>query len=305
MPKSRSIGAFDRINWARDQVVGNPTRKAILCALVTYADKITGRAYMKQSTLATVTELSRETVSRGLKKLCEDGFIQIREQAGHKGYRVNNEYLVLFRDGLMWPDGKTPHVTEDHTGEDNPVCATITSRVTEDHTPCDSGSHDRVIDAHSLNKQKEQAPKTGMENKNARKSRIQGVGSRSYVHKPERRDKSSPATTQPDPAEDDIFGLGDDLSIAPAESDSVIGVDDSPARPSVKQEWDERQAAKAARRSEPSPAQDSTPAEPSTPARKEIPLIDGMTPAQHKLEKLRAKAAKARAEKNAEMREAA
>jgi hypothetical protein len=110
------MSAFDRIHWAMNAETDS-TSKHILLLMVIHADNETGYFYAKQSTLAREGGYKRrQTVSDHAQTLSEAGFIDFREQTDRNGYRKNHEYLVLFRDGLTWPDGSLPRVCETNTG---------------------------------------------------------------------------------------------------------------------------------------------------------------------------------------------
>jgi biotin operon repressor len=129
--------------------------------LAIHANAETGYCYVKQSTLAYETGYKRPTVSVHIQQLRDEGLIDFREQNRGNGYRINHEYLLLFRDGLTWPDGTAPRVAKTNTGHTH-------SRVSEDNmatsslrtSPCHSNGHAvsgtrtrRVSEGGSINKQ--------------------------------------------------------------------------------------------------------------------------------------------------------
>jgi biotin operon repressor len=111
--------AFDRIHWAQAAQTDS-TSKHILSMLAIHADRDTGYCYVKQSTLARETGYQRPTISVHVQRLRDEGWIDCREQTGKNGYRKNHEYLLLFRDGLRWPDGTIPRVSGTNTGKLSP-----------------------------------------------------------------------------------------------------------------------------------------------------------------------------------------
>lgn len=138
---STQSNPFDRIHWAQEAQT-NPTSKHILSMLAIHANAETGYCYVKQSTLADETGYKRPTVSVHIQQLRDEGLIDFREQTRRNGYRANHEYLILFRDGLTWPDGTAPRVSETSMGH-------ALSRVSEDNmaasssrtSPCHPNEH--------------------------------------------------------------------------------------------------------------------------------------------------------------------
>jgi Helix-turn-helix domain len=112
--------AFERINWALDQEVGNPTRKLILVHLsILAASK--GYCWVKQSTLAANAECKRQTVNEHIGALVDEGFIAKRPQHRADGMRRDNEYLLLYHADVKWPDGTSPLMSGNRTSRCQPT----------------------------------------------------------------------------------------------------------------------------------------------------------------------------------------
>jgi biotin operon repressor len=201
---STKSNPFDRIHWAQEAQT-NATSKHILSMLAVHANAETGYCYVKQSTLARETGYKRPTVSVHIQQLRDEGWIDFRGQTRKNGYRSNHEYLLLFRDGLTWPDGTSPRVSKTNTGH---AC----SRVSQDNmavsslrtSPCHSNEHAvsgkrtlRVSDDDSINKQFN----TPIDKQTANKSLEQGDSA---------LDSLSAAVEDEDEGE----GSGDQLSMA-------------------------------------------------------------------------------------------
>jgi biotin operon repressor len=110
--------------------------------LAIHANTETGYCYVKESTLANETGYKRPTISVHIQQLRNEGWIDFRAQTSKNGYRINHEYLLLFRDDLTWPDGTAPRVNATNTEHARP-------RVREDYmaasysrtSPCHSNEH--------------------------------------------------------------------------------------------------------------------------------------------------------------------
>lgn len=139
---------YEITKWAESCKVGSPTRKLILLLLALKCNpksKHPGYCYAKHQTIADTAGCKRETVHRYIRELVADGFLAERAQRGPGGRRINSEYLVLFRDGLSWPDNperrddrSRQEVTTHHTGRDERSRPDVTTDhirdVTTDHS---------------------------------------------------------------------------------------------------------------------------------------------------------------------------
>lgn len=92
--------------WAREQKLGNPTRKLILTSLAITAEANTGSGFMAQSDLAEYAECSTRTVSGHLKMLQDAGYIARRKRFSKSGRRLADGFLLLVGDVTEWPDGE-------------------------------------------------------------------------------------------------------------------------------------------------------------------------------------------------------
>lgn len=102
----------------------------VATALGSYIDK-KGCCYPSQKTLADDTGLSRMSVSRSIKRLCEYGYIIIHPKFRPDGSKTVNEYKMVFEMEVESSEASpnvTPHVTEllhgctDVTGDVTSVC---------------------------------------------------------------------------------------------------------------------------------------------------------------------------------------
>jgi biotin operon repressor len=157
---STKSNPFDRIHWAQ-AVQTDATSKHILSMLAIHANGETGYCYVKESTLANETGYKRPTVSVHIQQLRDEGLIDFRDQTRKNGYRTNHEYLLLFREGLTWPDGTAPRVNETNTGharprvsEDNMVVSSSRTSQCHSNGRAVSGKRTRrVSDDDNMNKQ--------------------------------------------------------------------------------------------------------------------------------------------------------
>ena len=106
--------SFDAMSWATKKRTGSPTKKLILLMLADRANK-EGFCWPSMKTLVEDCELSRETISRNIKDMARDGLLHVTKHE-NKGRWKNNVYHL---------------------------------HVTEDHRPCDGGSHDHVTQDHT------------------------------------------------------------------------------------------------------------------------------------------------------------
>lgn len=109
------------------------TQLRVLCAIGSFTGKDRS-AYPKQSTIADVIGVSRETVCRAISALSDKGYVEVQQQFRSDGGQMASLYLVR----LDPCDAEiTPPVTE-HEHGDPSVTPPVTS---EDHTPCDAYDH--------------------------------------------------------------------------------------------------------------------------------------------------------------------
>jgi hypothetical protein len=91
--------------WVMAQTLGSKTsgHKLVLLTLAIYANR-DGHCWPKQKTLAENCDLTRQTVNGHLHWLQQRGYIDARPRFDAGG-QTSNEYLILFREALCWPDG--------------------------------------------------------------------------------------------------------------------------------------------------------------------------------------------------------
>lgn len=129
------------MTWARSQTAPSATCKAILILLGELSDD-TGRVFRDQQHIADILQLSREAVLRNLARLEDAGMIR-REPRFTEDRRRRTD-IIRLQIGRRFTvenpcDPGSP-------GEEE-------SRVILSQEPCDSGSHNGVIEDHSKNKQ--------------------------------------------------------------------------------------------------------------------------------------------------------
>jgi hypothetical protein len=100
------------------QSIGNRTQKLLLLVLAIYAD-VEGVCFPGRRALAQSAEVVEETVSRHVAALKAAGLIAVRKRFRKDGSQMSNEYCLLFREGLRWPDGTSvtythPPATDSH-----------------------------------------------------------------------------------------------------------------------------------------------------------------------------------------------
>lgn len=109
------------------------TQLRVLCAIGSFTGKDRS-AYPKQSTIADVIGVSRETVCRAISALSDKGYIEVHPQFRTDGGQMASLYFVR----LDPCDAEiTPPVTEREHGDPS-VTPPVTSM---DHTPCDAYDH--------------------------------------------------------------------------------------------------------------------------------------------------------------------
>lgn len=91
--------------WAREQKLGNATRKLILTSLSITAEATSGSGYMSQGDLAEFAECSTRTVSEHLKALEARGLLARRRRFSKAGRRLADGFLLLAPGVTEWPDG--------------------------------------------------------------------------------------------------------------------------------------------------------------------------------------------------------
>lgn len=99
------------IGWAFEQKVDDPLAKLVLLALADHYNESTGDAWPSIDRLVSVTEGSRSTVIRKLKKLEQVGFIS-RE----KRYNKTDVYRINFTGVTETPQEQSTGVTETPLG---------------------------------------------------------------------------------------------------------------------------------------------------------------------------------------------
>lgn len=92
--------------WAREQKLGNPTRKLILTSLAITAESQTGAGFMAQGDLAEFAECSVRTVSDHLKALEAAQLLARRRRFSKAGRRIADGFLLLAPGIAEWPDGE-------------------------------------------------------------------------------------------------------------------------------------------------------------------------------------------------------
>jgi hypothetical protein len=107
------------IGWAFEQKLDDPLAKLVLLALADHYNESTGDAWPSIDRLVSVTEGSRSTVIRKLKKLEQVGFIS-RE----KRYNKTDVYRLHFTGVTLTPQTESTGVTETPQEQSNGVTLT-------------------------------------------------------------------------------------------------------------------------------------------------------------------------------------
>ena len=113
------------LSWAKKQVTGSPTLKAVLSAVADYADE-RGIAWPSQEQLAKDTEMSTRTILRALATLEENGFLARKRRNRSDGTRASDIiYLNLKRQNQS---DNQPHdtVSGDNLSCDNDGLTKVT-----------------------------------------------------------------------------------------------------------------------------------------------------------------------------------
>ncbi|WP_371346059.1 helix-turn-helix domain-containing protein [Ancylobacter sp. IITR112] len=86
--------SVEAITWANKQRAGSPGAKLVLLALANYADE-DGYCYPSQATLATVTEMSRDSIARHMKALEALGLLAREGRFDKTGRRTTDMVRLL------------------------------------------------------------------------------------------------------------------------------------------------------------------------------------------------------------------
>jgi len=112
----------------RDKRLNNTDLKA-LNALGSYTDR-NGWCYPSQQTIAEDIEMSRMSISRSIKRLCEYGYIISRQKFRKDGGKSSNEYKVL-----LDAEASEPPVTEVLQGCNKVVTGDVTTECYNNERP--------------------------------------------------------------------------------------------------------------------------------------------------------------------------
>lgn len=154
--------------WALSQRLG-PRRhahKLLLLTLAVNADA-NGYSFHSQTSLGEQCDLARQTVNSHLATLEAEGYIAHRSCFDHHGRQTSCDYLVLFRDGLTWPDGA-------HAGQAQPALEptiAVRHQVSEaDDAPCRATATGTVARTGHLEETTEEPEQESVQETNARGS---------------------------------------------------------------------------------------------------------------------------------------
>ena len=93
------------VAWAGDQSVGDPMAKLVLIALCEYYNEESKICYPGVKTLTKWADCSERTVQRKLRKLADEGWIEISGNYNEIGRQTSNIYRITAYEEGRQPDG--------------------------------------------------------------------------------------------------------------------------------------------------------------------------------------------------------
>ena len=91
---------FDPLSYADLQDTGNAQAQLVLIAIARHCDWVTGECFPKQETIAKMSKCCGRTVRRYMKKLAEDGFIDVAPRRRDDGGRTSD--LITLKGYREW-----------------------------------------------------------------------------------------------------------------------------------------------------------------------------------------------------------
>ena len=143
-------------NWAIKQRGLKPATKIVLWHLADCHNGHTGQCNPKQSTLASLCEMSRSTLNLHLSKLERSGLIRRVTSVDSETKKQRPTHYVLAMDDAQKPVSENEIRTQDVDTDTTTCCASVseneTRLVSENRTkPCPDSEHSRVLKSDTKN----------------------------------------------------------------------------------------------------------------------------------------------------------